>query len=88
MHVAVEIDGVAAVADDAVAVARFLVEAERHAVHLRVEPELSRVHQLHRVGAEDARAPYSPPWRWASMKRVMSIAETAQLPAGNAATNS
>src|SRR5262249_41664874 len=45
MQVAMKILRVAAMADDAVAVARLLVKSERHPVHLRQRAELATVHQ-------------------------------------------
>src|SRR6185312_4917651 len=46
VQIAVEVHGVATMSDDAMPVARFLIEAQRHSIHLRIEPKLPRVHQL------------------------------------------
>src|SRR5438270_8883458 len=55
MHVTVEIDGVSAVPDDAMAVARLFIEAQAHAVQSGAEPKLPRMHLLCGLLPEDLR---------------------------------
>ena len=88
VKVGVEDVGVAGVADDDVAVAVLMIEAERHAGERRGVLGLGRVH-LPRGGVLRMRPqPYLPLSSWASMKRVMSSPVAARLPAGAGPTNS
>src|SRR5258708_1110691 len=56
MHIAMEVNRVAAVPENAVTVARFFVETETHSVQRRVESELAGVHQPRGFRTQNLRA--------------------------------
>jgi len=73
---------------DSPAIAGFAKKSMRHGAKARVGHFGGSEHELCGFGLEQPASPLDPACRYASMKRAMSDAVLAMLPAGAVTTNS